>query len=42
MKVVVTKTLENGNIDVDDLLKKHLHKDNLSCLMVTYPSIVVF
>jgi glycine dehydrogenase len=39
MKVVVTKTLENGNIDVDDLREKAiLHKDNLSCLMVTYPS----
>ncbi len=39
MKVIVTKTLENGNIDVDDLREKALlHKDNLSCLMVTYPS----
>ena len=39
MKVVVTKTLENGNIDVEDLREKALmHKDNLSCLMVTYPS----
>ena len=39
MHVVVTKTLENGNIDVDDLREKAiLHKDNLSCLMVTYPS----
>ncbi len=39
MQVVVTKTLENGNIDVDDLREKVLlHKDNLSCLMVTYPS----
>ncbi|MEO7976262.1 aminomethyl-transferring glycine dehydrogenase [Flavobacterium sp.] len=39
MKVVVTKTLENGNIDVDDLREKAiLHRDNLSCLMVTYPS----
>jgi len=39
MKVVVTKTLENGNIDLDDLREKALlHKDNLSCLMVTYPS----
>jgi glycine dehydrogenase len=39
MKVVVTKTLENGNIDVEDLRKKAiLYKDNLSCLMVTYPS----
>lgn len=39
MKVIVTKTLENGNIDVEDLREKAiLHKDNLSCLMVTYPS----
>lgn len=39
MQVVVTKTLENGNIDVEDLREKAiLHKDNLSCLMVTYPS----
>lgn len=39
MKVVVTKTLDNGNIDVEDLREKAiLHKDNLSCLMVTYPS----
>ncbi len=39
MQVVVTKTLENGNIDVDDLREKAiLHKDNLSCLMITYPS----
>jgi glycine dehydrogenase len=39
MKVVVTKCDENGNIDVADLKEKaELHKDNLSCLMVTYPS----
>ncbi|MBC8767638.1 aminomethyl-transferring glycine dehydrogenase [Arenibacter sp. BSSL-BM3] len=39
MKVVVTKTDENGNIDVNDLGEKAaLHKDNLSALMVTYPS----
>jgi len=39
MKVVVTKTSENGNIDVDDLKEKaELHKDNLAALMVTYPS----
>ena len=39
MKVVVTKASENGNIDVEDLRKKaELHKDNLSALMVTYPS----
>jgi glycine dehydrogenase len=39
MKVIVTKTLENGNIDVDDLREKAIqYADNLSCLMITYPS----
>ena len=39
MKVVVTKATENGNIDVEDLREKaELHKDNLSAIMVTYPS----
>ena len=39
MKVVVTKSTPEGNIDVDDLREKAIkHKDNLSCLMVTYPS----
>tara|TARA_R110000850_G_scaffold73760_1_gene161878 strand:- start:2837 stop:5686 length:2850 start_codon:yes stop_codon:yes gene_type:complete len=39
MKVVVTKSTEEGNIDVDDLREKaETYKDNLSCLMVTYPS----
>ncbi len=39
MQVVVTKTSENGNIDVEDLREKAIrHKDNLACLMVTYPS----
>ena len=39
MKVVVTKSTAEGNIDVDDLREKaELHKDNLSALMVTYPS----
>ncbi|TRX24962.1 aminomethyl-transferring glycine dehydrogenase [Flavobacterium franklandianum] len=39
MKVIVTKTLENGNIDVEDLREKAIqHKDDLSCLMITYPS----
>ena len=39
MKVIVTKTAENGNIDVEDLrAKAELHKDNLAALMVTYPS----
>ena len=39
MEVIVTKSTEDGNIDVDDLREKaELHKDNLSALMVTYPS----
>ncbi len=39
MKVIVTKSTEEGNIDVYDLREKAiLHKNNLSCLMVTYPS----
>ena len=39
MKVVVTACDEHGNIDVDDLrAKAEQYSDNLSCLMVTYPS----
>ncbi|GAA4805635.1 aminomethyl-transferring glycine dehydrogenase [Litoribaculum gwangyangense] len=39
MKVVVTKSTDEGNIDVEDLREKaELHKENLSALMVTYPS----
>ncbi|MCK6612190.1 MAG: aminomethyl-transferring glycine dehydrogenase [Bacteroidia bacterium] len=39
MKVVVTKTLENGYVDIEDLRAKAIeHKDNLACLMITYPS----
>jgi len=39
MKVIVTKATEEGNIDVEDLREKaELHKNNLSALMVTYPS----
>ncbi|MDA7558440.1 aminomethyl-transferring glycine dehydrogenase [Flavobacteriaceae bacterium] len=39
MKVVVTKSTGEGNIDVDDLREKALlYRDNLSALMVTYPS----
>lgn len=39
MKVVVVKCDEQGNIDLDDLkLKAEKHTENLSCLMVTYPS----
>jgi len=39
MKIVVVNCDERGNIDVADLqAKAELHQDNLSCLMVTYPS----
>jgi glycine dehydrogenase len=39
MTIVVTKCDAKGNIDFDDLKEKaEKHKDNLSCLMVTYPS----
>jgi len=39
MDIIVTKTTPEGNIDVEDLRAKAIqHKDNLSCLMVTYPS----
>jgi glycine dehydrogenase len=39
MEIIVTKTTPEGNIDVDDLRARAIeHKENLSCLMVTYPS----
>ncbi|HPE83496.1 MAG TPA: aminomethyl-transferring glycine dehydrogenase [Aequorivita sp.] len=39
MQVVVTKSTDEGNIDLEDLRAQAIkHKDNLSCLMVTYPS----
>ncbi|MCB0374322.1 MAG: aminomethyl-transferring glycine dehydrogenase [Sinomicrobium sp.] len=39
MDVVVTKTDERGNIDVEDLREKAVkHKDHLAALMITYPS----
>jgi glycine dehydrogenase len=39
MDIIVTKTMENGNIDVEDVRQKaEQHKDRLSALMVTYPS----
>ncbi len=39
LKVVVSKTDANGNVDFEDLKQKvELHKDNLAALMVTYPS----
>ena len=39
MKVVVVQCDEQGNIDVSDLKEKvETHKENLSALMITYPS----
>ena len=39
MKVVVIGTDKHGNIDWDDIYEKAiLHKNNLSTLMITYPS----
>ncbi len=39
LKIVLVKCDEKGNIDVNDMREKALaHKNNLACLMVTYPS----
>jgi glycine dehydrogenase len=39
MQIIVVKCDENGNIDIADLKDKAVkNKENLSCLMVTYPS----
>ena len=39
MKVVVVKSDEHGNVDVDDLKEKAAkHSDQLAALMITYPS----
>ncbi len=39
MKVVVVKNLPTGETDVEDLKAKiEIHKENLSALMITYPS----
>jgi len=39
MEIVVVKCDARGNIDMDDLREKaELHRNDLSCLMVTYPS----
>jgi len=39
MQVVIVKSDENGKIDVADLREKaEQHRENLACLMVTYPS----
>lgn len=38
-KIVIIKSTEKGEIDIDDLrLKATENRDNLSCIMVTYPS----
>ena len=39
MKVVVVKTADDGSIDMDDLrAKAEQHSDELSAIMITYPS----
>jgi glycine dehydrogenase len=39
MEIIVVACDERGNVDVDDLrAKAEQYRDNLSCLMVTYPS----
>lgn len=39
MKIIVTACDENGNVDINDLREKaEANKDNLSALMITYPS----
>jgi glycine dehydrogenase len=39
MHIVLVDCDENGNINVDELREKAVqHKDNLSCIMITYPS----
>ena len=39
MKVVIVECDANGNVDMDDLRDKaQRHADDLSCIMVTYPS----
>jgi glycine dehydrogenase len=39
MQVIVVQCDDQGNVDIKDLKQKaELHKNNLSCLMITYPS----
>lgn len=39
LEVVMVKCDERGNIDLNDLkTKAEMHRDDLSCIMVTYPS----
>ncbi len=38
-KVVVVKTADNGNVDIEDLrAKAEQHKEELAAMMITYPS----
>ncbi len=39
MKIVLVSCDDNGNVDLDDLREKaEAYKDDLACIMVTYPS----
>jgi glycine dehydrogenase len=39
MKIIIIKSMSNGEIDVEDLKQKaEENKENLSCIMITYPS----
>jgi len=39
MQIILVECLDNGNIDVTDLRQKaEQHKNELACIMVTYPS----
>ncbi|MDR0971719.1 MAG: aminomethyl-transferring glycine dehydrogenase [Bacteroidales bacterium] len=39
MDIIVVKSTQNGEIDIDDLREKaEANKNKLSCLMITYPS----
>ena len=39
MRVVLVECDDKGNVDLDDLATKiEVHKDQLSCIMITYPS----
>ena len=39
MKIIIVECDDNGNIDTEDLRNKAIeHKENLACIMVTYPS----
>ncbi|MFP5520782.1 MAG: aminotransferase class V-fold PLP-dependent enzyme, partial [Bdellovibrionia bacterium] len=39
LKIVLVKCDKTGNVDVSDLREKAVqHKNNLACLMITYPS----